>query len=271
MPELPEVEVTRRGIEPHLVGKVISGVAVRNPRLRWKIPADLGLDVQGATIRGVARRGKYLLLDCGRGTLILHLGMSGSLRLLPASTPAAQHDHFDLLLGSGEALRLRDPRRFGAVLWTRGEALSHPLLADLGPEPLDPGFGGEWLYRETRRRRAAIKQVLMDSRVVAGVGNIYANEALFHAGIRPSASARRISLTRYEKLAAALAKTLKLAISAGGSSLRDFVDSEGNPGYFQQHYFVYDRAGRPCRVCGTPIQAIRQGSRASFYCPRCQK
>lgn len=271
MPELPEVEIIRRGLETYLAGQRIEKVVIRNPNLRWKIPANLNRLLAGVTVRGVTRRGKYLLLDCGRGTLILHLGMSGSLRFLPLSTPTQKHDHFDLVLGNGQVMRLRDPRRFGSVLWQPGEALAHPLLAGLGPEPLSKAFSASWLYQQTRNRSAAIKQVLMDSHVIAGIGNIYANEALFRAGINPKTAANRIGVTRYEKLVKALRETLKLAIKAGGSTLRDFVNSDGRPGIFQMQYLVYGRTGAPCPKCGKPIRQLRQGQRASFYCPKCQR
>jgi formamidopyrimidine-DNA glycosylase len=270
MPELPEVEITRRGLEPQLAGQRIVSVAIRNADLRHPIPGDLGRILPGQTIRGVSRRGKYLLIECSRGWLILHLGMSGSLRVLPAATPPGKHDHFDLLLGNGRCVRLRDPRRFGAVLWTESDALRHPLLARLGIEPLGPDFSGEWLYERTRRRDAGIKQTLMNGHLVTGIGNIYANEALFRAGINPKIPAGRLGPRRCAKLAESVRETLLAAIAAGGSSLRDFVDSAGNPGYFQQQYLVYGRAGQPCMRCGTPIRQLRQGQRSTFYCPHCQ-
>lgn len=274
MPELPEVEITRRGIEPYLTGNIVTGVRVSERKLRWPIPFNLAARVTGRRIARVGRRGKYILIDCagnGRpGWLILHLGMSGSLRILPADTPPERHDHFDLVLDSGQCVRLRDPRRFGAVLWTETDVLRHPLLAHLGIEPLDAAFTGEWLHRHVRGRKTAIKLALMDARLVVGIGNIYANEALFHAGINPRTLAGRIGSGRCEKLAAAVRETLNAAIAAGGSSLRDFVDSGGNPGYFQQQYQVYGRADEPCRRCGTPIRQLRQGQRSTFYCPRCQ-
>jgi len=268
MPELPEIEVTRRGIAPLLIGRVISGVAVREPRLRWRVPnAVQGL--AGLAIRGVRRRGKYLLLDCGDGHLILHLGMSGSLRVLASETPPRKHDHFDLVLGE-RTLRLRDPRRFGAVLWTAQRVDAHPLLVGLGLEPLSRALNGRRLHALTRAHRASIKQVLMDGRRIVGLGNIYASESLFRAGIHPRTPARRLSLERCAKLAAAIKDTLRDAIRAGGSSLRNFVNSDGRPGYFQNRTRVYDRAGAPCRRCGTAIRRIVQGQRSTFYCPRCQ-
>ncbi|HEX9181118.1 MAG TPA: bifunctional DNA-formamidopyrimidine glycosylase/DNA-(apurinic or apyrimidinic site) lyase [Burkholderiales bacterium] len=271
MPELPEVETTRRGLQPRVVGKRVAGVHVHDRRLRWPVPRNLPQLVSGLRVESLERRGKYLLFNLGAGTLIVHLGMSGSLRLLPAGTPRQKHDHFDLLLEDGWLARLRDPRRFGAVLWQPGDPRRHALLADLGPEPLERDFDGGTLHRATRRRAAAIKQVIMDSHVVVGVGNIYASEALFRAGIRPSTPARRLSEARCERLAQAIRETLQEAISAGGSTLRDFVGSDGNPGYFQQSYFVYDRAGEPCRRCGTPVRQLRQGQRSTYYCPHCQR
>lgn len=271
MPELPEVETTLRGLEPHLAGRRITGVVIRQPRLRWPIPADLPERLADATIHRLQRRAKYLLLDCGTGTLLLHLGMSGSLRVLPASTPAGKHDHFDLLLDNGWLMRLRDPRRFGAVLWLTEEPQRHPLLAHLGPEPLEAGFDGDYLYRVSRKRGTAIKLFIMDAARVVGVGNIYANEALFRSGIHPALPAGGLSRTRCDALAEAIRATLAEAISRGGSTLRDFVNASGEPGYFQQSYWVYGRAGEPCRRCGTAIRQMRQGQRSTFYCPSCQK
>ena len=271
MPELPEVEVTRQGIAPHLTGRCITGFIIRNAALRWPVPDDLNHILTGLEIHAVNRRGKYLLIDCGKGTLILHLGMSGSLRLLPATTPAQKHDHADLLLDSSMILRLRDPRRFGAILWETGEIMSHPLLARLGPEPLTAGFDGHALHTRTRNRSASIKETLMNSHIVVGIGNIYASEALFRAGINPKTAAGRIGIERCNRLAAAIRETLQLAIQAGGSSLRDFVGCDGSTGYFQQHYQVYNRTGQPCYHCSHSIRHIWQGQRSSFYCPHCQK
>lgn len=274
MPELPEVEITCRGIEPYLTGKRITGVRVSERRLRWPIPSRLAARVTGRRISGVTRRGKYILIDCSAngptGWLLLHLGMSGSLRIMDAKVRAQQHEHFDLLLGK-RLLRLRDPRRFGAVLWAEGEIARHPLLAGLGAEPLEAAFTGKLLHAATRPRKAAIKLVLMNPGIVVGVGNIYANESLFHARIDPRTRAMRVSLARCEMLVAAIKSTLAQALAAGGSSLRDFVHSDGSSGYFQQQYYVYGRAGLPCRVCGTSIRQLRQGQRSTFYCPTCQK
>ena len=273
MPELPEVETTRRGLSPHLEGATITDVVTRCARLRWPVPDDLPL--RGQTILTLRRRAKYLLLDCGTGTLILHLGMSGSLRILPFDTPAEKHDHFDLVLNNGRLMRLRDPRRFGAVLWHEGDVNAHPLLARLGPEPLADSYGehtfdARYLYQATRGRSVSIKQFIMDSHVVVGVGNIYASEALFSAGISPRLKAGKLSLARCVKLVEAIRATLSAAIEAGGSTLRDFVNASGNPGYFQQQHWVYGRAGEPCRICGAPIMQIKQGQRSSFYCENCQ-
>ena len=276
MPELPEVEITRRGLAAHLTGLTIADAVIRNGSLRWPIPKNLPKLLRGQKIRSLKRRAKYLLMDCGSGTLILHLGMSGSLRILPANTPPDKHDHFDLVLSNGTLMRLRDPRRFGAVLWHGGDPATHPLLAKLGPEPLPDAskksdFDARYLYEATRGRSASIKQCIMDSRIVVGVGNIYANEALFRAGIKPQLAAGKLSLPRCAKLVEAIRATLNEAIKQGGSSLRDFVDTSGQPGYFQQTYWVYGRAGEPCRRCGATIKQTRQGQRSSFYCGSCQK
>jgi formamidopyrimidine-DNA glycosylase len=269
MPELPEVEVTRRGLEPQLTGRVISGVAVREPRLRWPVPKDVH-SLVGRTVKAIHRRGKYLLVDCSDGHLILHLGMSGSLRVLPAGTPPQKHDHFDLQFGD-KILRLRDPRRFGAVLWTSADIDTHPLLVHLGLEPLSRTLHPARLHQLTRGHRAPIKQFLMDGRRIVGVGNIYASESLFRAGIHPGSPAGKLSLERCTRLAASIKHTLRAAIRAGGSTLRDFVGADGNAGYFQQRYWAYDRAGKPCRRCGSTIRKIQQGQRSTFYCPTCQR
>jgi formamidopyrimidine-DNA glycosylase len=271
MPELPEVETTLRGVGPHLIGRQITDAVIRNPKLRWDIPGDLPELLRDRVVRDVQRRAKYLLVAFDHGTLILHLGMSGSLRIQPANTPPERHDHFDLLLDNGELLRLRDPRRFGAVLWHQGDVKQHPLLNLLGPEPLQSDFDAAYLHAITRKRKAAIKQVIMDSRVVVGVGNIYASEALFRARIRPQLAAGKLSKERCAKLSEAIKQVLLAAISKGGSSLRDYVNSDGRQGYFQQHYYVYGRSGEPCRSCGTPIRQIKQGQRSTFYCPVCQR
>ena len=269
MPELPEVEVTRRGIAPHLVGRTIAEIKVREPRLRWPVPREVR-ELSGRKVRRLARRGKYLLLDCGDGHLIVHLGMSGSLRLAEPGAPAGKHDHVDFVVPPA-VLRLRDPRRFGAVLWAPGAPEAHPLLRHLGIEPLTRAFGGAHLHRLTRNRRVPVKSFLMDARQVVGVGNIYASESLFLAGIHPRTPVRRLSRERCDRLAAAVKQVLREAIRSGGSSLRDFVGSDGRQGYFQLRAWVYDRAGEPCRRCGTPIRRLVQGQRATFYCPACQR
>ncbi len=271
MPELPEVEITRRGLAAHLTGLTIADVAIRNASLRWPIPKNLPKLLRGNAILSLKRRAKYLLMDCGNGSLILHLGMTGSLRILPANTPAEKHDHFDLVLSNGTLMRLRDPRRFGAVLWHTGEVHTHPLFATLGPEPLENDFNARYLYQATRGRSVSIKQCIMNNRIVVGVGNIYANEALFRAGIKPQLAAGKLSLPRCAKLVEEIRATLTEAIQLGGSTLRDFVDTSGQPGYFQQHYWAYGRGGEPCRKCGSLIKQIKQGQRSSFYCGTCQR
>ncbi len=270
MPELPEVETTRRGIAPHLLGQTIERVVVRDRRLRWPIPEDLDVRLSGQRIEAVERRAKYLLIRVQSGTLIAHLGMSGSLRLVPAELPAAKHEHVDILLGSGQALRYTDPRRFGALLWSQ-LPLEHPLLASLGPEPLDEGFDGRRLYELSRGRSMAVKPFIMDNAVVVGVGNIYASEALFAAGIDPRRPAGGISRARYERLAAEIRRILAMAIERGGTTLRDFVGGDGKPGYFQQELFVYGRGGAFCKQCGSTLREVRLGQRASVYCGRCQR
>jgi formamidopyrimidine-DNA glycosylase len=273
MPELPEVEVTRRGIAPYLDGSTVTGVVLRHTGLRWPFPSGLAQLLNGRTVRTTRRRGKYLLIGFDHGTLILHLGMSGHLRVLPLATPPQKHDHFDLAVGE-RVMRLNDPRRFGAVLWhaaSDGPVEQHMLLKGLGVEPLEAAFSAELLYRETRNRSTAIKQVLLAGDIVVGVGNIYASESLFKAGINPKTPARRIGLARYAKLSQAICETLAAAIEQGGSSLRDFIAVNGQSGYFQQNYFVYDRAGLACRICSSPVRQIKQGQRSTFYCADCQK
>jgi len=271
VPELPEVETTRRGLAPHVRGRRIAALEVYERRLRWPIAAGLSARLAGKRITGVGRRGKYLLLELDSGTLLLHLGMSGNVRLVPASAPRVAHDHFDLLLDSGKSLRFNDPRRFGSLIYTRGDPLAHPLLKDLGPEPLTAAFDTGYLWRITRRRRVAIKQLIMNSRLVVGVGNIYASEALYRARIRPRRPARSLSRAECARLVQGVRAVLTSAIRAGGTTLRDYLRADGSPGYFRQRLYVYERAGRPCRRCGTPIRAIAQGQRSSYYCPSCQK
>lgn len=271
MPELPEVETTRRGIAPHVVGQRVMQIIVRDARLRWPVQPNLKQELPGQAIRSVERRAKYLLLRTDAGTVILHLGMSGNLRILPCTTPPKKHDHVDIMLANGKCLRLHDPRRFGTVLWTHDDPLQHPLLANLGPEPLEEGFDGDYLFTRSRGRTASVKQFLMDSRVVAGVGNIYANEALFLAGIHPTRAAGKIARARYEKLAQAIKQVLQESIVQGGTTLRDFLTSDGHPGYFSLHLRVYGRAGEPCPICGKPLLQIRQGQRSTYYCRNCQR
>jgi len=271
MPELPEVETSLRGIAPHLQGRRILRLEARERRLRWPVPESVDAAVAGQRITALSRRAKYLLLELEHGALILHLGMSGSLRVLPASTPAGPHDHIDLVLDDGHCLRLRDPRRFGSLHLAQPTVEAHPLLAQLGPEPLSPAFDGAYLHRLSRGRRAPVKTFIMDSHIVVGVGNIYASEALHRAGIHPHRPAGRIALPRYERLAAAIKTVLAAAIAEGGTSLRDFVQEDGNPGYFARELKVYGRAGLPCPGCGEPVRIQRIGQRSSFYCPRCQR
>ncbi len=270
MPELPEVETTRRGVEPHVVGRRIIALAVHEPRLRWPVAAAIAGEVSGQRVRGAGRRAKYLLIELERGTLLLHLGMSGSLRVLPAETPRVAHDHLDLVLDSGLALRFNDPRRFGSLHYTSEDPQQHPLLASLAPEPFDRAFDARYLARITRGRRVAIKQLLMNSRLVVGVGNIYANEALFRARIRPGRQARSLTRAEAARLVRAVRAVLANAIRVGGTTLRDYVNTDGDPGYFRQKLYVYERAGQPCRVCRTPIRARTQGQRSTYYCPSCQ-
>lgn len=271
MPELPEVETTRLGLEPILRGQRIASLEVRNPRLRWPIAPETPDSVKNQRILGLERRGKYLLIRLERGTLIVHLGMSGSLRVVSPDARPGPHDHWDLELPDGRRLRLRDPRRFGALLWTAAPPHTHPLLKRLGPEPLENGFDGDYLYQQGRRHRIAVKTLIMDSRIVVGVGNIYANEALFASRIRPQRDCGRISLHRYEVLADSIREVLNEAIAQGGTTLRDFVRDDGQPGYFAQRLQVYGRTGEPCPACEGAIRQTRTGQRSTFYCPRCQR
>ncbi|BAV32952.1 5-hydroxymethyluracil DNA glycosylase [Sulfuricaulis limicola] len=270
MPELPEVETTRRGIEPHTVGRTVVRLVVRNPALRWRVTPKLVQEFSGQTIRSVTRRGKYLLFATDAGAAILHLGMSGSLRVAPCTQAANIHDHVDIVLDNGDCLRLHDPRRFGCLLWTRDDPQKHKLLRDLGPEPLAADFSGDHLFVKSRRRKRAIRDFLLDSRVLAGIGNIYANEALFAAGLRPMRAAGRISKDQYARLTQAIRATLNRALKAGGTTLRDFRNGRGEPGYFQLSLNVYGRGGERCLVCGTAIKAKRLGQRSAFFCPKCQ-
>ena len=270
MPELPEVETTRRGIEPHILHGVVSDVIIRQKQLRWPIPTAIKPGLIGQHINQVSRRGKYLLLHTDNGTAIIHLGMSGSLRIVDAATSVRKHDHVDITFNNGKTLRLHDPRRFGALLWTKKNPEQHELLKNLGPEPLDDVFSADYLYATSRTRKSAIKSFIMNSHIVVGVGNIYANEALFLAGISPKRRADKISLPSYEKLVTAIKQVLAAAIKQGGTTLRDFVREDGQPGYFQQTLNVYGKAGVPCPRCGAPIKQFRQQQRSSYYCTQCQ-
>jgi len=270
VPELPEVETTRRGLAPHVRARRIAALQLYERRLRWPVPARLPAAVAGQRVVGIGRRGKYLLLKLQSGTLLLHLGMSGNLRALPASAPRLLHDHFDLVLDSGVALRFNDPRRFGSLLYVSGDPLAHPLLAHLAPEPLSRAFDTAYLWDLTRGRRVAVKQLLMNSRLVVGVGNIYASEALFRARIRPRRQARSLSRLEVARLVRAVRAVLKYAIRSGGTTLRDYLRADGSPGYFRQRLYVYERAGKPCRRCGNRVRALTQGQRSTYYCPHCQ-
>jgi len=271
MPELPEVETTRRGIEFFVVGRIIDKIVVREPRLRWRIPKQLPELAAGQRVVQLRRRAKYLVFDLERGSMILHLGMSGSLRVLPASTPPSMHDHVDIVLDSGQCLRFNDPRRFGSLLWADGDPLQHKLLKSLAPEPLSDEFHGEYLARAAKGRSVAIKQLIMNGQVVVGVGNIYASEALFRAGVRPRRAAGRLKRPEFDALVKAIKDVLNDAIREGGTTLRDYINPEGNPGYFRQKLYVYERTKDPCRVCKTPIKHLVQGQRSTYFCPQCQK
>lgn len=270
MPELPEVETTRRGLQPHLAGRTVASVLLRRPDLRWPIAAEVGALLPGQRIEGVRRRAKYLLLDTAAGSALLHLGMSGSLRVLPGDAAVRAHDHVDIGLDDGRVLRFNDPRRFGALLW-QPPGDTHPLLRTLGPEPLSDDFDGRYLFATSRGRTAPVKAFLMDQRVVVGVGNIYAAEALFAAGIHPGRAAGRVSLARYRSLADSVKSVLAHAITRGGTTLRDFLAPDGAPGYFEQELAAYGRGGLPCPRCGAPLKQAWIGQRASVWCPRCQR
>ncbi len=270
MPELPEVETTRRGIEPHIKAGYISGLVIRQPQLRWPIPADLPRLIQGQRVVSVTRRGKYLLLNLSNGSVLIHLGMSGSLCIVSNEQPAGKHEHIDIVFDSDISLRLKDPRRFGAVLWAGETPLAHKLLVNLGPEPLCDDFNGEYLYARSRGRTLTVKNLIMNSSIVVGIGNIYANEALFAAGISPTRPAGRIALKRYELLVQTIKKILDEAISRGGTTLRDFVGGDGKPGYFKQQLNVYGRSGQPCVNCGATLKEKRLNNRSTVYCRYCQ-
>lgn len=270
MPELPEVETTRRGVEPHCIGRTVKRVHVRDSRLRWPVPGTLAATFTGQVITGVERRGKYLLFRTLKGCLLVHLGMSGSLRVVAPGAEPTRHDHIDVLLNGGVCLRYHDPRRFGCFLWQMpGEV--HPLLINLGPEPLSLEFDGQLLYHRSRGRKGPVKNFIMDGKVVVGVGNIYANEALFLSGVHPRRAAGRLSLARYQRLAENIKQVLTSAIDLGGTTLRDFVGGDGKPGYFAQQLYVYGRAGQPCKACGAALREIRLGQRSSVYCVTCQR
>jgi len=270
MPELPEVETTRRGLLPALKDHRIVDVVVRNARLRWLVDGDFASRLRGQMIIDVERRAKYLLIKLGEGFVVWHLGMSGSLRIVPAHVPMRPHDHIDVLLDDGRVLRFNDPRRFGCVFWTN-EPLQHKLLKRLGPEPLNDEFDVAYLAAKAKGRSVAIKQFIMNANIVVGVGNIYASEALFHAGIRPRRAAGRIKRDELAKLVKSIKKVLSAAIKQGGTTLRDYVNTDGAPGYFRQKLFVYERANQPCRLCKTTILQLTQGQRSSYYCPTCQR
>ena len=271
MPELPEVETTRRGVEPYVTGRTILALQIHEVRLRWPVDADIPARVQGALILGAARRAKYLIFILNNGgNLLLHLGMSGSLRVLPASTPRLKHDHLDLQLDSGKTLRFNDPRRFGSLHYIQGNPETHPLLCKLAPEPFDKQFNSDYLWKLTRKRRVAIKQLIMNAHCVVGVGNIYASEALFRAGVCPKRMARSLKRVEIARLVAKISEVLTQAIKVGGTTLRDYVSADGKPGYFRQKLFVYERAGKSCRICQATIRQTIQGNRSTYWCPTCQ-
>ena len=270
MPELPEVETTLKGIEPHLTGHVVQEVMVRNAALRWPVPTDVER-AEGHRIIRCWRRAKYLLIDMGKGGLLIHLGMSGSLRVCSADEVPRKHDHFDIVMENGKCIRFNDPRRFGVLTWWEPPAEDHKLLRQLGPEPLSGAFSGRYLWEKSRGRKGAVKNFIMDGKIVVGVGNIYASEALFMSGIHPSRPAGRISAARYDALAASIKDVLKRAIRRGGTTLRDFVNSDGQPGYFAQELLTYEREGKPCFQCAAPIRKRVIGQRSSYYCPHCQR
>ena len=271
MPELPEVETSRCGIEPHLLNKTIKSIEIRQHRLRWPIPKNLPSLASGQKIREVCRRAKYIYLKLDNGSIIIHLGMSGSLRICTKKTAPQKHDHIDITVSNNKILRLRDPRKFGCVLWTSSDINEHRLIQPLGPEPLEQNFTAEYLYQKANKRQCSIKALIMNSHIVVGVGNIYASEALFRAGINPKRKAGKISLARMQKLVDAIKLTLNLAIKEGGTTLRDFTGISGQPGYFAQKLLVYGRNGEECTQCGEPIKQFTQQARSTFYCSHCQR
>ncbi len=270
MPELPEVETIRRGLTPHLQGMEIQGVVTRYPTLRWPIPVDLNQLLCHQTILEIGRRGKYLLFQLTRGTLIIHLGMSGRLHLLNAEKPLLPHDHVDILLPDGQLLRYNDPRRFGAILWVEGEGKQHPLLQSIGIEPFDDAFTGTYLQQQVTQHHQPIKSLLMNSKIIAGIGNIYAAEALFLASIHPQTPAQQLSIAQCDLLVQSIQLVLQKALDAGGTTLKDYVNSEGKPGYFSQQLAVYGRAGLPCRRCQHSLQSMQLGQRQTVFCEHCQ-
>ena len=270
MPELPEVETTKNGISPHIKGQIVDKVIVRQAKLRWSVPDELH-KMQGQQIQAIRRRAKYLLLDTNIGSCIIHLGMSGSLRIVETGTVAEKHDHVDIDFQHGKTLRLHDPRRFGAVLWTEEPAEQHKLIAYLGPEPLSDDFTAQYLHHQAKNRRVSIKVFIMNAQIVVGVGNIYASESLFLAGIHPKRAAGRISLKRLDTLVKSIKQVLHSSIEQGGTTLKDFTNAEGKQGYFQVALNVYGKTGQPCPHCNTPIKQIKLGQRSTFYCSSCQK
>ena len=271
MPELPEVETSRRGIEPHILGQKVRDVIIRQKKLRWAIPSQLKKYIVNQTVLQVERRAKYILINFETGCVILHLGMSGSLRITDQKVIPDKHDHLDICFANNKILRLRDPRKFGAVLWTRSDPLKHKLLKSLGPEPLEDEFNGDYLYARAQKRKVDIKSLIMNSHIVVGVGNIYASESLFRAGINPKRSAHRISRQRYEQLVTAIKQILQRAVEQGGTTLRDFTRENGKPGYFQQTLAVYGRSDEPCIQCGNKIRQFKQSQRTTYYCSHCQR
>jgi formamidopyrimidine-DNA glycosylase len=270
MPELPEVETSLRGVTPYIEKQIVTKVIIRHPTLRWPIPPELPHLIEQQTLNSLSRRAKYLLFHFKTGTLLIHLGMSGSLRVITANSPIQKHDHFDLFFANNKGIRLTDPRRFGAVLWLGLAPYEHTLLAKLGPEPLSDNFTGTYLYQVSRNKKVSIKQFLMNQKIVTGIGNIYCTEVLFDSGINPIRSAGNISLTRYQILVKNIKKTLTLAIEKGGTSLRDFVGSDGKPGYFKQELNIYGYSGKPCINCQNILIDIKQANRTTVYCKHCQ-
>jgi len=271
MPELPEVETTRKGIAPYVIGETVKEVIIRERQLRWPIPTNLKRSLKKQLIRKLRRRAKYLLFYTDKGCMILHLGMSGNLRILDKNQPHEKHDHVDIIFESGHLLRFRDPRKFGSILWTKDDPLEHKLINHLGPEPLGENFDNEYLYKQSRKKTQAIKTFIMDSKIVVGVGNIYASEALFRAGIKPTQKAGKVTKIKFENLTTEIKNVLSEAIEKGGTTLRDFYNSDGNSGYFSQELNVYGREGEPCKKCNKKVKMIRLGQRSTFYCSNCQK